>query len=99
MKYDVYIRTACSVYDVEAKTEKSAKIKALELMLKELKKDNATDGQVQNLEVTYVLDSDEWYEPDKSEIKSLNFPEGCEIESEPEINGVKSLNYKSGIIK
>ena len=38
MKYDVYIRTACSVFDVEAKTEKSAKIKALELMLKELKK-------------------------------------------------------------
>ena len=95
MKYDVYIRTACSVYDIEAKTEKSAKIKALELMLKELKKDNATDGQVQNLEVTYVLDSDDWYETDKSEIKSLNFPEGCEIESEPEINGVKSLNFRS----
>ena len=37
MKYDVYIRTACSVYDVEAKTDKSAKIKALELMLKELR--------------------------------------------------------------
>ena len=95
MKYDVYIRTACSVFDVKAKTEKSAKIKALELMLKELKKDNATDGQVQNLEVTYVLDSDDWYETDKSEIKSLNFPKGCEIESEPEINGVKSLNFRS----
>ena len=66
MKYDVYIRTACSVYDVEAKTEKSAKIKALELMLKELKKDNASDGQVQHLEVTYVVDCDDWYEPDKS---------------------------------
>ena len=80
MKYDVYIRTACSVYDVEAKTEKSAKIKALELMLKELKKDNATDGQVQNLEVTYVLDSDDYYETDKSD-------------SEPSYRGVKSLNW------
>ena len=83
MKYDVYIRTACSVYDVEAKTEKSAKIKALKLMLKELIKDNATDGKVQNLEVTYVLDSDDWYEQDKSE------------EAEGEAMGVKSLNFRS----
>ena len=80
MKYDVYIRTACSVYDVEAKTEKSAKIKALELMLKELKKDNATDGQVQNLEVTYVLDSDDYFETDNSD-------------GEPSYRGIKSLNW------
>lgn len=75
MKFDVSIKTACSVYDVEAKTEKSAKIKALELMLKELKKDNSVENQVQNLEVTYVVDSDSYYEPDKSDngIKSLNF--------------------------
>ena len=83
MKYDVYIRTACSVFDVEAKTEKSAKIKALELMLKELKKDNATDGQVQHLEVTYVVDCDDWYEQDKSE------------ETEGEAMGVKSLNFRN----
>ena len=81
MKYDVYIRTACSVYDVVTKTEKAAKIKALELMLKELKKDNATDGQVQNLEVTYVLDSDDYYETDKSD------------DSEPSYRGIKSLNW------
>ena len=62
MKFDVYIRTSCSVYDIEAKTEKAAKVKALQLMLKEAKKENATDGAVQNLEVKYVLDSDDYFE-------------------------------------
>ena len=36
MKYDVYINTSVSVYDVEAKTEKEAQSKALKLMLKQI---------------------------------------------------------------
>ena len=37
MKYDVYINTSVSVYDVEAKTEKEAQVKALKLMLKQIR--------------------------------------------------------------
>ena len=62
MKFDVYIRTSCSVYDIEAKTEKAAKVKALQLMLKEAKKEDSTDGAVQHLEVKYVVDSDDYFE-------------------------------------
>ena len=63
MKFDVYINTSVSVYDVEAKTEKEAQIKALELMLKQIrKKDISEDSeQVQHLKINYVMDSDNWY--------------------------------------
>ena len=63
MKYDVYINTSVSVYDVEAKTEKEAQIKALKLMLKQIKqKDPSLDTeQVQHLRINYVMDSDDWY--------------------------------------
>ena len=64
MKFDVYINTSVSVYDVEAKTEKEAQIKALNLMLKQItKKDPSLDTeQVQHLKINYVMDSDDWYE-------------------------------------
>ena len=63
MKFDVYINTSVSVYDVEAKTEKEAQIKALNLMLKQItKKDPSLDTeQVQHLKFNYVMDSDDWY--------------------------------------
>ena len=63
MKYDVYINTSVSVYDVEAKTEKEAQIKALKLMLKQIRqKDPSIDTeQVQHLRINYVMDSDDWY--------------------------------------
>ena len=63
MKFDVYINTSVSVYDVEAKTEKEAQIKALNLMLKQItKKDPSLDTeQVQHLKINYVMDSDDWY--------------------------------------
>ena len=63
MKYDVYINTSVSVYDVEAKTEKEAQTKALKLMLKQIKqKDPSLDTeQVQHLRINYVMDSDDWY--------------------------------------
>ena len=65
MKYDVYINTSVSVYDVEAKTEKEAQSKALKLMLKQIRqKDPSLDTeQVQHLRINYVMDSDEWYPP------------------------------------
>ena len=64
MKFDVYINTSVSVYDVEAKTEKEAQTKALNLMLKQiLKKDPSLDTkQFQHLKINYVMDSDDWYE-------------------------------------
>jgi len=64
MKFDVYINTSVSVYDVEAKTEKEAQTKALNLMLKQIKaKDPSSDTkQVQHLKINYVMDSDDWYE-------------------------------------
>ena len=63
MKFDVYIRTSCSVYDINAKSEQEAQIKALKLMLKEARKENPQGTkQVQNLEINYVLDSDDYYE-------------------------------------
>ena len=64
MKFDVYINTSVSVYDVEAKTEKEAQTKALNLMLKQSKaKDPSLDTeQVQHLKINYVMDSDDWYE-------------------------------------
>ena len=64
MKFDVYINTSVSVYDVEAKTEKEAQIKALNLMLKQItKKAPSLDTeQVQHLKINYVMDSDDWYE-------------------------------------
>ena len=63
MKFDVYINTSVSVYDVEAKTEKEAQTKALNLMLKQIrKKDSSIDTeQVQHLKINYVMDSDDWY--------------------------------------
>ena len=63
MKYDVYINTSVSVYDVEAKTEKEAQTKALKLMLKQIRqKDPSLDTeQVQHLRINYVMDSDDWY--------------------------------------
>jgi len=63
MKYDVYINTSVSIYDVEAKTEKEAQTKALKLMLKQIKqKDPSIDTeQVQHLRINYVMDSDDWY--------------------------------------
>ena len=63
MKFDVYINTSVSVYDVEAKTEKEAQTKALKLMLKQIrKKDPSLDTeQVQHLKINYVMDSDDWY--------------------------------------
>ena len=63
MKFDVYINTSVSIYDVEAKTEKEAQIKALNLMLKQItKKDPSLDTeQVQHLKINYVMDSDDWY--------------------------------------
>ena len=74
MKYDVYLTTKCQVFDIEAKDENSAKKKALQMMVKEMKKEGTVE-EVSNLETTFVVDSDEWYEPDKSDngIKSLNF--------------------------
>ena len=63
MKFDVYISTSCSVYDIDAKSEQEAQIKALKLMLKEARKKNPQGSeQVQNLEINYVLDSDDYYE-------------------------------------
>ena len=64
MKFDVYINTSVSVYDVEAKTEKEAQTIALNLMLKQIrKKDPSLDTeQVQHLKINYVMDSDDWYE-------------------------------------
>ena len=63
MKYDVYINTSVSVYDVEAKTEKEAQSKDLKLMLKQIRqKDPSIDTeQVQHLRINYVMDSDDWY--------------------------------------
>ena len=63
MKFDVYINTSVSVYDVEAETEKEAQTKALKLMLKQIrKKDPSLDTeQVQHLKINYVMDSDDWY--------------------------------------
>ena len=63
MKYDVYINTSVSVYDVDAKTEKAAQVKALKLMLKQIRqKDPSIDtAQVQHLRINYVMDSDDWY--------------------------------------
>mgnify|MGYP003114740018 CR=1 FL=1 len=63
MKYDVYINTSVSIYDVEAKTEKEAQTKALKLMLKQIRqKDPSIDTeQVQHLRINYVMDSDDWY--------------------------------------
>ena len=65
MKFDVYINTSVSVYDVEAKTEKEAQIKALELMLKQIRKGDISEDtqQVQHLKINYVMDSDDWYPP------------------------------------
>ena len=63
MKFDVYINTSVSVYDVEAKTEKEAQTKALKLMLKQIRqKDPSLDTeQVHHLKINYVMDSDDWY--------------------------------------
>ena len=63
MKFDVYINTSVSIYDVEAKTEKEAQTKALKLMLKQIRqKDPSIDTeQVQHLRINYVMDSDDWY--------------------------------------
>ena len=69
MKFDVYINTSVSVYDVEAKTEKEAQTKALKLMLKQIrKKDPSLDTeQVQHLKINYVMDSDDLYQNFKEE--------------------------------
>ena len=63
MKYDVYINTSVSVYDVEAKTEKEAQTKALKLMLMQIRKKDISEDteQVQHMKINYVMDSDDWY--------------------------------------
>ena len=63
MKFDVYINTSVSVYDVEAKTEKEAQIEALKLMLKQIREGDISEDtqQVQHLKINYVMDSDDWY--------------------------------------
>ena len=57
MKFDVYINTSVSVYDVEAKTEKEAQTEALKLMLKQIKKGDITEDiqQVQHLKINYAV--------------------------------------------
>ena len=66
MKFDVYLTTKCQVFDIDAKDENSAKKKALQMMVKEMKKENSV-MEVNNLETTFVVDSDDYYETDKSE--------------------------------
>ena len=63
MKFDVYINTSVSVYDIDAKTEKEAQTKALKLMLKQIKDGDISEDtqQVQHLNINYVMDSDNWY--------------------------------------
>tara|TARA_R100001224_G_scaffold100051_1_gene70961 strand:- start:333 stop:548 length:216 start_codon:yes stop_codon:yes gene_type:complete len=63
MKFDVYINTSVSVYDIEAKTEKEAQTKALKLMLKQIRKKDISEDteQVQHMKINYVMDSDDWY--------------------------------------
>ena len=63
MKFDVYINTSVSVYEVEAKTEKEAQTKALKLMLKQIRKEDISEDteQVHHMKINYVVDSDEWY--------------------------------------
>ena len=63
MKFDVYINTSVSVYDVEAKTEKEAQTKALKLLLKQIRKKDISEDteQVQHMKINYVMDSDDWY--------------------------------------
>ena len=65
MKFDVYINTSVSVYDIDAKTEKEAQTKALKLMLKQIRKGDISEDtqQVQHLKINYVMDSDDWYPP------------------------------------
>ena len=65
MKFDVYINTSVSVYDVEAKTEKEAQTKALKLMLKQIRKKDISEDteQVQHMKINYVMDSDDRYPP------------------------------------
>ena len=69
MKFDVYINTSVSVYDVEAKTEKEAQTKALKLMLKQIRqKDPSQDTeQVQHLKINSGMDADDWYPKVKEE--------------------------------
>ena len=38
MKFDVYLTTKCQVFDIVAKDEETAKKKALQMMVKEMKK-------------------------------------------------------------
>ena len=67
-KFDVSIKMTCRTYGIKAKSEEKAKVKALKLMLKKaLEKEPTFWDEVQDLETTFVVDSDEWYEPDKSE--------------------------------
>ena len=66
MKFDVYLTTKCQVFDIDAKDEETAKKKALQMMVKEMKKENSV-MEVNNLETTFVVDSDDYYETDKSE--------------------------------
>ena len=66
MKFDVYLTTKCQVFDIVAKDEETAKKKALQMMVKEMKKENSV-MEVNNLETTFVVDSDDYYETDKSE--------------------------------
>ena len=61
MKFDVYLTTKCQVFDIDAKDENSAKKKALQMMVKEMKKENSV-MEVNNLETTFVVDSDDYYE-------------------------------------
>lgn len=75
-KFDVSINMTCRTYGINAKTEQQAKEKALKLMLqKALEKNPTFWNEVQDLETTFVVDSDDYTETDNSDngIKSLNF--------------------------
>jgi len=76
MKFDVSINMKCRTYGIKAKSEEQAKVKALKLMLKKaLEKEPTFWDEVQDLETTFVVDSEDYIKTDNSDngIKSLNF--------------------------
>ena len=61
MKFDVYVNINCHMKDIEAKDEKEAEKKALNLMLKQAKKLSPYTEQLYLLETKYTVDSDYYY--------------------------------------
>ena len=61
MKFDVYVNLNCHMKDIEAKNEKEAEKKALNLMLKQAKKENPYTEQLYLLDAKYTVDSDYYY--------------------------------------